>query len=29
MMAFDAGEFDMTADGEKTHTEKAAEPPDL
>lgn len=29
MMEFDAGEFEMTADGEKTHTEKAAEPPDL
>lgn len=29
MMAFDAGEIDMTADGEKTHPEKAAEPPDL
>ena len=29
MMAFDAGEFEMTVDGEKTHTEKAAEPPDL
>lgn len=28
MMAFDAGEIDMTADGEKAHTEKAAEPPD-
>ncbi len=28
-MAFDAGEIDMTADGEKTHPEKAAEPPDL
>ena len=29
MMEFDAGEIDMTADGEKTHPEKAAEPPDL
>ena len=29
IMEFDAGEFEMTADGEKTHTEKAAEPPDL
>ena len=29
MMAFDAGEIDMTADGEKPHPEKAAEPPDL
>ena len=29
MMEFDAGEFEMTADGEKLHPEKAAEPPDL
>ena len=29
MMAFDAGEFEMTATGEKPVTEKAAEPPDL
>ena len=29
MMSFDAGEIEMTADGEKTHSEKAAEPPDL
>ncbi len=29
MMAFDAGEFEMTADGEKAHTEKTAEPLDL
>ena len=29
MMEFDAGEFEMTADGEKTHAEKTAEPPDL
>ena len=29
MMEFDAGEIETTADGEKTHPEKAAEPPDL
>jgi hypothetical protein len=29
MMAFDAGEFEMTAAGEKPVTEKAPEPPDL
>jgi hypothetical protein len=29
MMAFDAGEFEMTATGEKPVTEKAPEPPDL
>ena len=29
MMEFDAGEFEMTAIGEKTHAEKAVEPPDL
>ena len=29
MMAFDAGEIEMTDDGEKGHPEKAAEPPDL
>ncbi len=29
MMEFDAGEFEMTADGEKTHTAKPAEPTDL
>ncbi len=29
MMEFDAGEFEMTAEGEKAHTEKPAEPPDL
>ena len=29
MMAFDAGEFEMTADGEKMHTTKPAEPADL
>jgi hypothetical protein len=29
MMAFDAGEFEMTATGEKPNTEKAPEPPDL
>ena len=29
MMEFDAGEFEMTVNGEKTHAEKAAEPPDL
>ncbi len=29
MMAFDAGEFEMTADGEKRHPAKAAEPPEL
>ena len=29
MMEFDAGEFEMTADGERTHAEKPAEPPDL
>ena len=28
MMAFDAGEIEMTADGEKVHAEKAAEPPE-
>lgn len=29
MMAFDAGEFEMTDTGEKTHAEKPVEPPDL
>ncbi len=29
IMAFDAGEFEMTAQGEKIHAEKPAEPPDL
>ncbi len=29
MMEFDAGEFEMTADGEKTPAAKPAEPPDL
>ena len=29
LMEFDAGEFEMTAQGEKTHSEKPTEPPDL
>ena len=29
IMAFDGGEIEMTANGEKTHAEKPAEPPDL
>ena len=29
MMSFDAGEFEMTANGEKPGETKAAEPPDL